>query len=366
MPIDDRTTSLSYQLPNAANLLQDDVPRLRAALQSIDADVSARPTTAEVNQLITDLIAGSPGALDTLNELAAAMGDDPNFAATVATQLSLKANLAEVWSRAEADARYVQGQVQTEMVFIATAGQSAFTLSTPVINKPSALVTVDGVVQSTSSYNLNQIGTVLTLTESVSVGTVVRVLALGVSSEGAPADDAVTTPKLRDGAVTPAKLAQPLTVRAGVQASGTAVDFTGIPTWARKMTLVVNGLSTSGTSPIVVVLGTAAGFQLSGYVGSVFNDVNAGTSQAGNYPGTAGFPLVLTWDSSAFITGMLDLVNVKDSFWVASGQFGRADGASFHRTAGAKDLAGALDRVRVTTVNGADTFDFGLVNLLFE
>jgi hypothetical protein len=207
MPIDDRTANRSYQLPNAANLLQDDVPRLRAALQSIDADVTARPTTAEVNQLITDLIAGSPGALDTLNELAAAMGDDPNFAATVATQLSLKANLAEVWSRAEADARYVQGQVQTEMVFIATAGQSAFTLSTPVINKPSALVTVDGVVQSTSSYNLNQTGTVLTLTESVSVGTVVRVLALGVSSEGAPADDTVTTTKLRAAAVTNAKLA---------------------------------------------------------------------------------------------------------------------------------------------------------------
>jgi len=366
MPIDDRTTNRSYQLPNAANLLQDDVPRLRAALQSIDADVNVRPTMAEVNQLITDLIAGSPGALDTLNELAAAMGDDPNFAATVATQLSLKANLSEVWSRSEADARYVQGQVQTEMVFIATAGQSAFTLSTPVINKPSALVTVDGVVQSTSSYSLNQTGTVLTLTEAVAVGTVVRVLALGVSSEGAPADDSVTTIKLRDGAVTPVKLAQPLTIRAGVQASGTAVDFTGIPTWARKMTLVVNGLSTSGNSPIVVVLGTAAGFQLTGYSGSVFNDINAGTSQAANYSGTAGLPLVLSWDASGFLTGMIDFFNVKDFVWVGSGQFGRADGAAFHRTAGAKDLAAALDRVRVTTANGADTFDFGQVNLLFE
>lgn len=97
MPIDDRTASRSYQLPNAANLLQDDVPRLRAALAAIDSDVAARPTLAEVEQLLEDLIAGSPGALDTLNELAAALGDDPNFAATIAAQLALKANLAEVW-----------------------------------------------------------------------------------------------------------------------------------------------------------------------------------------------------------------------------------------------------------------------------
>ena len=207
MPIDDRTASRSYQLPNAANLLQDDVPRLRAALAAIDSDVAARPTLAEVEQLLEDLIAGSPGALDTLNELAAALGDDPNFAATIAAQLALKANLAEVWTRAQADARYVQGSTQTEMVFIATAGQQAFTLTTPVINKPSALVSVDGVVQPTSEYSLSQDGATLTLSEAVVAGTIVRVLALGIASEGAPADDTVTTTKLRAAAVTNAKLA---------------------------------------------------------------------------------------------------------------------------------------------------------------
>jgi microcystin-dependent protein len=92
------------------------------------------------------------------------------------------------------------------MVFIATANQSVFTLSTAIINKPSALVTVDGVVQPTSEYSLNMTGTQLTLSEGVPVGTIVRVLALGVASAGAPADDTVTTAKLRDGAVTTEKL----------------------------------------------------------------------------------------------------------------------------------------------------------------
>jgi hypothetical protein len=207
MPIDDRTPGRSYQLPNLLNLLVEDWPRLRAALAAIDADIVARPTLAEVNQLIGSLIAGSPGALDTLNELAAAMGDDPNFAATLTTQLGLKANLTDVWTRAQADARYVTGSTQVEMVFIATADQSAFTLTTPVINKPSALVSVGGVIQPGSEYSLNMTGTVLTLSEGVPVGTIVRVLVLGVASTGAPADDTVTTQKLRAGAVTMSTMA---------------------------------------------------------------------------------------------------------------------------------------------------------------
>jgi hypothetical protein len=208
MPIDDRTTNRSYQLPNAGNLLLEDVARLRAALQSIDADIFARYTKLEVDQLINNLINGAPGALNTLNELADALGDDPNFAATVTTQLALKANASAVYSKAESDARYVQGSTQAEMVFTATANQSVFTLSTAVINKPSALVTVDGVVQPSAEYSLNMAGTQLTLSEGVPAGTVVRVLALGVASAGAPADDTVTTPKLRNGAVTNEKVAE--------------------------------------------------------------------------------------------------------------------------------------------------------------
>ncbi|MFH1796258.1 MAG: hypothetical protein ABIF45_17350 [Pseudomonadota bacterium] len=51
-------------------------------------------TTAHVKAAIDALLAGAPGALDTLNELAAALGDDANFAATITTALALKAPLA--------------------------------------------------------------------------------------------------------------------------------------------------------------------------------------------------------------------------------------------------------------------------------
>jgi hypothetical protein len=49
---------------------------------------------AYVDTEITDLIGGAPGALDTLNELAAAIGDDANYAATITTALGLKAPIA--------------------------------------------------------------------------------------------------------------------------------------------------------------------------------------------------------------------------------------------------------------------------------
>ena len=55
---------------------------------------SAESVKAYVDTEITDLIGGAPGALDTLNELAAAINDDASYAATITTALGLKATLA--------------------------------------------------------------------------------------------------------------------------------------------------------------------------------------------------------------------------------------------------------------------------------
>lgn len=228
--------SRGYQKPHPTNTLATDVERLRSALEAIDADVAARPTSTEVttaiNNAIAALISSAPEALNTLDELAAALGDDANFAASVTNQLNNR------YTKAESDARYVQGAVQTEMVFTATANQTAFTLTTPIINKASALVTVDGVVQPTAEYSLNQAGTTLTLSEGVPAGTIVRVLALGVASAGAPADDTITTPKLRDEAVTRAKLNLASIAAIGSLADGATItaDFAQNSNWSVTLT----------------------------------------------------------------------------------------------------------------------------------
>lgn len=173
MPIDDRTTNRNYQLPNAGNYLADDVLRLRAALNAIDADVYARYTKTEVDALIANLINGAPGALDTLDELAAALGDDANFASTVTTAL------ANRYTKTESDARYVQGVTQTENVFTGNGSQTSFTLTQAPPTRESLLVTVDGVVQPTTAYNIS--GTSLILSEAPASGSSIRVLMLGTA-----------------------------------------------------------------------------------------------------------------------------------------------------------------------------------------
>lgn len=173
MPIDDRTANRNYKLPNAGNFLADDVARLRDALNAIDADVYARYTKTEVDQLIANLVSGAPGALDTLNELAAALGNDANFASTVTTAL------ANRYTKAESDARYVQGVTQTENIFTGNGSQTAFTLTQTPPTRESLLVTVDGVVQPTSEYALS--GATLTLSEAPASGAKIRVLMLGVA-----------------------------------------------------------------------------------------------------------------------------------------------------------------------------------------
>jgi len=59
-----------------------------------DQDLSGYATETYVGTQIDNLIASAPGTLDTLNELAAALGDDPNFATTITTSIATKLPLA--------------------------------------------------------------------------------------------------------------------------------------------------------------------------------------------------------------------------------------------------------------------------------
>src|SRR6056300_888085 len=61
---------------------------------STGTNTTAPATTAFVQQEISALVDSSPEALNTLNELAAALGDDANFSTTVTNSIALKAPLA--------------------------------------------------------------------------------------------------------------------------------------------------------------------------------------------------------------------------------------------------------------------------------
>lgn len=68
------------------------------ALAGLLVNVATDPATvkAVVDAAVSNLVSAAPGALDTLNELAAAIGDDPNFAATISAQIGQKLNASSV------------------------------------------------------------------------------------------------------------------------------------------------------------------------------------------------------------------------------------------------------------------------------
>jgi hypothetical protein len=143
--------------------------------------------------------------------------------------------------------------------------------------------------------------------------------------------------------------------------SGTSIDFTGIPSWVKRITVMFNGVSTSGSSSPLVQLGTSGGVVTSGYGGSSSLIASSVTSQ--NF--TTGFG-ERSQDAAAVRTGSWNITNISGNIWVCAGVLGRSDGAITSVTGGTVTLGGTLDRVRITTVNGTDTFDAGSINILYE
>lgn len=139
--------------------------------------------------------------------------------------------------------------------------------------------------------------------------------------------------------------------------SGTSIDFTGIPAWAKRVTVMFNGVSTSGTSIVLIQVG-AGSVVTTGYLGASGNS-------AAQALYTAGFGLQSA-SAASVRHGALTLSLLGSNTWVANGSFSQSDAAQFIVTAGSISLSGTLDRVRITTVNGTDTFDAGSINILIE
>jgi hypothetical protein len=145
--------------------------------------------------------------------------------------------------------------------------------------------------------------------------------------------------------------------------SGTAIDFTGIPSWAKRITVMFNGVSTNGTSIPQIQIG-AGSIDTTGYNGNIQMGSGAGyyvTGQSTGFPLTAPTPAT----SANQINGFIQLCFLGLSTWVVSGNL-ISSTYIVGACSGHKALSGSLDRIRLTTVNGTDTFDAGSVNILYE
>jgi hypothetical protein len=147
--------------------------------------------------------------------------------------------------------------------------------------------------------------------------------------------------------------------------SGTSIDFTSIPSWVKRITVMFSSASTNGSSPLIVRVGTSGGIISTGYNASAFYSGTAGQYNLS----TVGFPLTSTSFTAAGNSywGQIVISSLSSTIWTANGSlYTDGSGGLSYWLAGAVSFSGTLDRVRLTTTNGTDTFDAGTINILYE
>ena len=152
-------------------------------------------------------------------------------------------------------------------------------------------------------------------------------------------------------------------IRATAQAttSGSNIDFTGIPSWVKRITVVFSEVShnaSGGTSNMLVQLGDAGGIETTGYVAASMTD-------SGNTASTAGFIMRDTNGGTSSVSGLMTLVNISGNTWVSSHAVTR-DTSACATGGGTKTLSDTLTQIRLTTVSGTPAFDAGSINIIYE
>lgn len=143
--------------------------------------------------------------------------------------------------------------------------------------------------------------------------------------------------------------------------SGASVDFTGVPPWVTEIIISGVGVSTNGTSNLMVQLGDAGGVEVTGYSGATAaSDGATITNHSAGILLTAG-GVVAAGNYSFQVRIVLE--DSSDNTWTCKLSTSRNDAATAYFGAGSKATSAALDRVRITTAGGTDTGDAGVLNI---
>lgn len=143
--------------------------------------------------------------------------------------------------------------------------------------------------------------------------------------------------------------------------NNTSFDFTGIPSWVKRITVLFYNLSTNGTSVVQVQLGTSSGPTTTGYLSGAFS-YNSGVGSTS----TTGFVVDQVVGATNTRYGSVSINTLGSNQWVSSGVVQMTSTGSITPSTGGVTLGAQLDRIRITTVNGTDTFDSGAVNIQYE
>ena len=143
--------------------------------------------------------------------------------------------------------------------------------------------------------------------------------------------------------------------------SSTAIDFTGIPSGVKRITVMFHELGTNGISRVLIQLGDSGGIETSGYTCTVVGSDGTALGTGNNTQGAS----VTTQGTGDTKSGQMIFSTVGSNNWVYSGLF-KLSTTQLSYIAGGKTLSDTLTQLRITTVNGTDAFDAGTINILYE
>jgi hypothetical protein len=247
--------------------------------------------------------------------------------------------------------------------FTATASQTVFT--------PSGSYTVgfldvyrNGARLGSADFTATN-GTTVTLTNACTAGDLVTIIyftlvsiANAIPQSGGTFTGGVSGTSFSVAAGT----LYPLVSDTAKSATSTSVDFTGIPSWAKRITVMFNGVSTNGTSLIQIQIGDSGGIETTSYSSGAWTaNTNNANSTAGFIIHAANASAARVWDG-AYTIVLQDATNT----WVSTGMCNSLNDNAQSIGIGRKQVSATLDRVRITTVNGTDTFDAGSINIMWE
>ena len=146
--------------------------------------------------------------------------------------------------------------------------------------------------------------------------------------------------------------------------SGTSIDFTSIPSYAKRITVIFDGVSAdSGTTDNIVQIGDSGGIEVIDYDGV---NVLATSASSAFTTYTSGFLCMAVTGAGQSFTGTLTLHKITGNTWVETHFIERATTSALSTGGGSKTLSGVLDRVRITSTTGTSTFDAGSINIMYE
>ena len=218
--------------------------------------------------------------------------------------------------------------------------------NTPTSIYPSYTANISGTVMDVTvapSFGLIQVGQIITGT-GVSANT--RITALGTGTGGTGTYEVSVSQTV-----------------GGTTISTIGVEYQSIPSWVKRITVMFQSVSLSGTDSILVQLGDSGGIETTGYAGGGARLTSTNTVATARF--TTGFGFNNTtagniFDGSLVITQINSSTRTYTAMGIISGLTD-----VICSCAGIKSTSATMDRIRITR-SGTDVFDDGSVNILWE